>query len=144
MVVAASLVTAALFGSILVTLKTPGGGKVIVKIDQHGAEVVLDDKPIGTTTEENKVIEARVSEGEHKLEVKKVGFETEKREIVCRKGEVSTVPVTMKPVVVLNPMLLPEGFVSLFNGKDLDGWYHECDTAGKFVVEGVVAPLGRF
>jgi hypothetical protein len=82
----------------------------------------------------------------------KVGFQAQRGTIRFRKIEIKELPTKpvpptrAPPVKPTNEEKPPvgdprptEGFVSLFNGKDLDGWYLECEAAGKFVVkDGVI------
>jgi TPR repeat protein len=72
---------------------TPARGKLLIQIDPPGAVVLLDQEEVDLPASG----EIEVSAGTHELEVRKAGFETEKRQITCAAGEEEVVKVQILP-----------------------------------------------
>jgi WD40 repeat protein len=93
--VGVGLVAIVLLACVLLTVRT-SKGKVVIDIDQSGAEVFVDGERIQIHLAGEKApIEITVKEGEHELLVKKDGFETVTREFTYRKGKDTPVKVRM-------------------------------------------------
>jgi serine/threonine protein kinase len=150
--VLASLVTTALLALIVLKMQTPEG-EVTLEIDQADAAVSIDGREIKIRVPgDMKPIEIKVMEGERTLEVKKDGFRTETRKFDYRKGDKKVVTVRMTPVGgnggsskpgTPSPAAVQDGYVPLFNGKDLAGWEVRNEEKAPWEVrEGVLTGRG--
>ena len=118
------------YGDVVIELSDPTAN-VELKVDGDRIDVVGLDKPLTLTA------------GEHGLTVGGADFETVTKQFTVKKGDKQVVKVTLQPKVLpknepvvpsssqaipnrkLNGVEYPntsDGFVPLFNGKDLAGW----------------------
>jgi serine/threonine protein kinase len=139
-------------------VKTPDGeALVVLEIDQPGAEVLVDGEQITVNVPgEDKPIEIRTTPGRHQLQISKDGFTAFTREIELRSRKSESIKVRLEPLAVAaarpaEPPLPPrgpatqaDGFVRLFNGKDLTGWEVEDGDPGQWQVEdGAIIANGK-
>jgi hypothetical protein len=93
----------------------PEDARVVLEIDQPGAELFVDEqKRTNAVPGDYKPVEIKVKPGRHKLRISKAGFEDFTQNVEFRSGKTESIRVRLK--------LAEDGFVSLFNGKDLTGW----------------------
>ena len=127
-------------GEVVIALNDPTA-KVDVTVDGERIELTGLDKPLTLTV------------GEHGLAVNGPDFDTVTRSFTVKRGEKQVVKVTLKPKALaaraestpkkLTPAPAADGFISLFNGKDLTGWKVYPDGTGKWKVEdGVLVGRG--
>ena len=155
MVLAVGLGAWLLVGVVFKTkVKTPDGeALVVLEIDQPDAEVTVDGQKINVRVlGDNKPVEIQVEPGlPHKLRVRKDGFEVVSRDVEFQSGRSAPIRVRLEPMkgaakreeqpAALRPA---EGFVSLFNGKNLAGWKTHPTQPGNWRVEnGVLASSGQ-
>ncbi len=104
----------------------PLPGTLVLEIDQPGADVVVDEKKVAVTLPADpKPIEIQVPPGQHKVEVRKGGFKSYRRDVTISAGKRETVKVPLELVEEpkrANLNLDDKGWVPLFNGKDQTGW----------------------
>ncbi|HET6881219.1 MAG TPA: family 16 glycoside hydrolase, partial [Pirellulales bacterium] len=151
---------AALLLGVVLLVRTPHGtveiafsdtnAKVDVNIDGNHIDIAGLDKPLSLEV------------GEHQLKVKGDGYETITKEFTVTRG--TNAPLTIKLVpddpptaierttepetpaggkkdvgppgpALADSSLVPEGFVPLFNGKDLTGWKERSTSKGGWRVE---------
>ncbi len=108
MAVAAAFVLFTVAAVLVVTLRTPAGGKVVVEIDQADAEVFVDGKQIEIHVRgdmEPITITGR-DDKKHKLEVKKGGYKTHTDTFTYQKGKGKPILVRLK-LIPPNPIPQP-------------------------------------
>jgi hypothetical protein len=105
-------------------VKTPDGeALVVLEIDQPGAEVRVDGERITVSVPgDDKPVEIRAAPGRHQLQISKDGFVAFTREIELRSRKSESIKVRLEPLSVAAARPKEQGFVPLFNGKDLTGW----------------------
>lgn len=138
--------TAWWLSGIVFRIATPEG-TVLVDVNQPGATVSVDaGKIIVKVPGEKEPVKINLKKGKHTLFVSKGGFKAETREITINPGQPQRIHVRLEPVRVAQgktprkqpPAVKEEAnnivdqnkttpakdhaWVSLFNGKDLDGW----------------------
>jgi serine/threonine protein kinase len=141
--IAAGVLATALLSAVVLTLRTPGGGKVVVEIEQADAEVFVDGQKqisIRVPGEKERIEITLKDDKEHMLEVKKGGFVTETRRFSYRTNKGETIRVALRPEksadrATARPPMDDKGFVRLFNGKDLKGWQVESGDPEQWKVE---------
>jgi serine/threonine protein kinase len=114
------------------TKPPPAEAIVVLEIDQPGAEVLVDGKTIIVNAPgENEPIEVKVGPGQHRVEVKKDGFNARGEEVTLEIGgrRIITARLEKKQPPLPAPLPdsentqgAPDGFVPLFNGKDIENW----------------------
>jgi hypothetical protein len=128
-----------------------GEAFLVLEIDQPGAEVLVDGRKITVNVPgDNKPVEIKVEPGQHKLRVSKDDFVAVAKDIELKTGKSAAIRVWLEPVNVAggkplvqppdhapgadkpaeqpkDPAPMANGFVPLFNGKDLTGWEEEND-----------------
>jgi hypothetical protein len=136
-----------------------GEAYVVLEVDQPGAEVRVDgDRFTVSVPGDNKPIEIKVAPGRHQLQISKDGFMAVTQNIELRTGQAEPIKVRLEPIPVaparpvaaakpdeqpLGPLPAAEGFVPLFNGKDLTGWKTHPSQPGNWRVEnGVLIGAG--
>jgi hypothetical protein len=126
-------------------------GVIVLTINEPGAEVYVDDelKVTITSPSDKQPIEIEVPEGKHTMKVVKGGFVTHTQEFTLRPGiRVEFEPVRLakrppaKPPETKPPIVEAggttkeqDGWVPLFNGTDLTGWYVESGDPQQWAVE---------
>ncbi|MBP3954462.1 protein kinase [Gemmata sp. G18] len=128
--------TVGAWGAGLFKVKTADGTIVLENLPD-GADVFVDGERVTVTWGDGQKAEVRVRPGTRKVEIKKDGvtvrgeeveIEDGKRRIVTAKLEPVAPPVPPEqgkqvPVVKgKEPPVKGDGYVALFNGKDLTGW----------------------
>jgi hypothetical protein len=143
------------YGDVVVELSDPAA-QVEVKVDGEKIDLVGPVRPVSLTV------------GEHGLTVTGADFETVTKAFTIRQGEKQVVKVTLRPKLVAGgglsagtppgttetrtppPQPVPltqktdDGWVSLFNGKDLTGWegLKENWSVKEGAIVGSTAPAG--
>ena len=118
-------------------LKTKDG-TIVVEVSEPDAEVLVDGEKVTVTWDAGrKRAEIRVRPGTHAVEVRKDGFVawgTDGVAIEENRQKVLTVTLERrgKPAGPVGPA---DGFVPLFNGKDLTGWKEVEGQAGIWSVQ---------
>jgi formylglycine-generating enzyme required for sulfatase activity/tRNA A-37 threonylcarbamoyl transferase component Bud32 len=153
--VAAALLAGALVVGLLMMLKTKDG-IVTLTVDPPDANVEVAEGAITVRPRgENEPYTIKVAEGGGKLRISKEGFTVETPDVtLSQKGTtlkvslqplppspVARIPFPVKPNATeppspIAPAPAGDGFVSLFNGKDLTGWYVENGDARQWGLEG--------
>jgi predicted Ser/Thr protein kinase len=122
-------------------------GVVVLIIKEPGAQVYVDGelKITVTSPTEKEPIKIEVSEGEHEMKVVKGGLETWTRRFTLRPGTPEEIRVELRPdptIAAKDKKKRPDkdgkdqnGWVKLFNGKDLTGWHVESGDAQHWSVE---------
>ncbi len=153
---ASVLLAVSVLAGVLLTIKTKDG-VVTLQVDPPDAEVTVEEGRITVSRKgESDSYTITVAEGGGKLRITRAGFEVQTREVSLReKGR--TLTVTLKPKDVSKPADQPlaaapanakspalpsvpervrsvDGFVPLFNGKDLTGWKTAPGNEGYWVV----------
>jgi hypothetical protein len=129
---------------------------LVVEIDQPGALVQVDGRAQEITVPGgNQPVEIPAEPGRHELLISKDGFEAVTRDVELKPGESNAFRVRLDPVKPtggkppelpgVGPRPLPDanGFVPLFNGRDLTGWKRHPQQPGRWHVEnGVLTDSG--
>jgi tRNA A-37 threonylcarbamoyl transferase component Bud32 len=146
-VAAGVLFLAAATAGIVLTFKTKDG-VVTLWVDPSDAKVEVVEGTITVTHNgDNQPYTITVAKGGGKLRVSKAGFTVESREVTLS-DHGKTLSVELKPEVPRTPpppndppkepptpQPSNDGFVPLFNGKDLTGWKTHPDNPGNWHVE---------
>ncbi len=114
-------------------------GVLVVNVNEPNAEVFVDNERVTVSwANGGKTTEIRVKPGTRKVEVKKDGFSMSGDEVAVGDGGRGVFTATLEPLTAPPPPPRPmtDGFVSLFNGKDLTGWYVENGDARQWGLEG--------
>ena len=118
------------FGTTILNIATDQG-QVVIEVDDPGIEVTVKEKGAVISDAKGKpVITLKAGEKDLEITVKEANedvFTLTKQFTLIRGGkkvlnirqEIAMLP---KPVPEKTPPAFPDGFVSLFNGKDLSGW----------------------
>jgi len=114
-------------------------GILVVEVNEPGAEVFVDGENVTVTwTKDGKKGEASVKPGAHKVEVKKDGFTAKGEEITVEEGgrKVFTARLEKDAGGGSKPAKGDaDGFLTLFNGRDLIGWKTHPKQPGNWRVE---------
>ncbi|HTU19359.1 MAG TPA: family 16 glycoside hydrolase, partial [Gemmataceae bacterium] len=114
------LVLVGLLASGVFKLKTKEGTIVLENLPPD-AEVLVDGGAVKVQSSDGKMFEVRVAPGNRRrLEVKKAGFKIFVEEVEIESG--GRKPVVVRLVPEETPNKDKKKWVSLFNGKNLDGW----------------------
>jgi tRNA A-37 threonylcarbamoyl transferase component Bud32 len=114
------------------TVKTPNG-LLVVEVNEPNPDVYIDGEKMTVSWAGGKKAEITIRPGTHKVEVKKNGFTVHGEEVTLKDGErtVLTARLDRKPA----PAGSADGWISLFNGKDLTGWKTHPSQPGNWRVE---------
>jgi hypothetical protein len=119
---------ASAWAAIVLFVKTPDG-IVTVQIDPPDAKVEVAEGAVTIRPRgENEPFTITVAKGGGKLRISKAGFEVLTKEVTLSdkgttiKAKLEPVPVVRVPKPIEPPPAPADGFVSLFNGKDVTGW----------------------
>jgi predicted Ser/Thr protein kinase len=122
-------------------------GEIVVAVNEPGAQVYVDDelKVTITSPSDREPVRIEVPEGKHVLKVVKGGFTTETKEFTLQAGTPHEIRVTLRQVRPITPQGSDppaaggrkgkQGWVPLFNGKDLTGWKTHPEAPGDWRVE---------
>ncbi|HEY7425839.1 MAG TPA: family 16 glycoside hydrolase, partial [Gemmataceae bacterium] len=118
-------------------------GTIVLENLPADAEVLVDGERVTLKTGDGKTI-AITAGNKHQLQVKKEGFKVFGKEVEIDAGERRPIRVTLLPEPPPikppppgpEPMTEDNGFVRLFNGKDLTGWSVDGGPPGQWTVEG--------
>jgi hypothetical protein len=138
-----------------VILKVPTkDGILVIEVNEPNPTVSVDGDSVAISWDnEGKRAEIHVAVGAHKVEVKKEGFTVRGDEAVTlEEGGRKVLTVTLEqtparrpgtPGVGTPPPVQSDGFVPLFNGKDLTGWKSLANSKAKWEVkDGVLVGSG--
>jgi len=133
----------------VIRVRTPDG-VLLIDVNEPNSEVFVDGKQVTVTWDEGgKKAEIHIKPGTHKIEVKKDGFTVHGDDVVVKDGERRVFTATFqqsqpaRPVKGADePTPTADGFVPLFNGKDLTGWKTHEKNPGDWTVEGGIL-IGR-
>jgi serine/threonine protein kinase len=131
--------------AVILMVRTPQG-TIVLEIDQPGAEVSIDRERITVNVPgDNKPVEIEKEPGQHTLRISKDGFVAVTREIELKSGKLPPIKIRLEPIkaqaereehlMAPRPVLPTDGFVALFNGKDLTGWKTHPKQPGNWRVE---------
>jgi len=112
-------------------------GVLVVEVNEPNLDVYVDAEKVTVTWDDGgKKAEIRVKPGTHKIEVKKEGFTTYGEEVEIEVGtrRILTARLTRREPPPEKPAE-GDGFVPLFNGKDLTGWHVVRGDADDWQVE---------
>src|SRR5262249_39083300 len=125
-----------------------GEAFLVLEVNQPGVEVRVDGERITVSVPgENKPVEIKVAPGRHQLQISKDGFVAVTQNIELRTGQAEPIKVRSEPIPVARaqpveqvlqpsgPAAQVNGFVPLFNGKDLTGWHVESGDRARWAVE---------
>ncbi|HTU19362.1 MAG TPA: family 16 glycoside hydrolase, partial [Gemmataceae bacterium] len=112
-------------------------GTLVVEVNEANADVFVDGRTVKVSWQDGgKKAEIRVPPGTHKVEVKKGGFTAYGEEVKIQDGKRRVLRARLLPPLP-RPDEDKEKWVSLFNGKNLDGWKTHSKQPGNWrVVKG--------
>ncbi|MFH1923400.1 MAG: family 16 glycoside hydrolase [Planctomycetota bacterium] len=145
-VIAAGIAFPAALLGVAIRMKTPYG-TLVLEISEPGALVEVfdeEDKVEITRRNEKGKLSISVDPGTYRLKVEKDGFQLYTYGFTIEKGGTTSIRARLEPLpeAATSKAEQPEpGFVSLFDGKTLNGW--QGSTEHYFVEEGkLVSDLG--
>jgi hypothetical protein len=135
-------------GGIILRVPTKDG-ILVVEVDEPNPEVYVDGQMVTVKWDKGgKKAEIKITPGTQKVEVKKNGFTVKGGEVELKEGgsrilvaRFERIPPPMPlagdpvPKVEPPPPPIADGFVPLFNGKDLTGWKTHPKQPGNWRVE---------
>jgi serine/threonine protein kinase len=138
-VAAALLLVGAVVTAAIVFRMKSADGTLVVEVNEPNAEVLVDGEKVTVSWGEGgKRAEVRIKAGtRHRVEVTKDGFTVHGEEVTVDAGRRQVLAARLEPRRG-HPAPGPEGFVPLFNGKDLAGWKTHPAQAGGWSVNGGV------
>ncbi len=115
---------------VVIHLKNKDGTNLVVEVNEPNADVFVDGEKVTVTWDEGgKKAEIRVRPGTRKVEVKKDGITILSEEVEIEDGKRRILTARLRQPVPppgdgdgKMPPNEGDGFVSLFNGKDLKNW----------------------
>jgi Domain of Unknown Function (DUF1080)/Protein kinase domain len=108
---------------------------LVIEVNEADAEVWVDgERATVTWADDGKKAEIHVKSGTHQVKVTKDGFASFGGIVELNDADRKDLTVRLSHEGS-SSLLLPNGFVSLFNGKDLAGWKRHSSQSGNWRVE---------